>query len=49
MSNGTIESIEENKVLESPVHSDHDHLLHFLALPHPRKRTISEYNLFIIN
>ena len=37
-------TIEENKVSNetSPIRSDNDHVLHFLRLPNPRVRTISE-------
>lgn len=37
-------TIDENKInnMKSPKHGDNDHVLHFLTLPQPRTRTISE-------
>lgn len=35
-------TIQENEILKSPSMTENDHVLHFLRLPHPRTRTISE-------
>ena len=35
-------TINENQILKSPTMTENDHVLHFLRLPHPRTRTISE-------